>query len=432
MRHLEKVSALELIKKFPYEEIQEIAKETNVDYKAKKLHGIDLMLDCIGAMLSSSQVSQRVLAYENGLPILTDTPLVSSRVQVCHSSCSERLDNINLEFFERSYRLLCNKYRCYVPDDYLDEMSITRVDSTMVAESANKLVSGFRSGGNAQKSRRQLKYTMAYNGVNVTAARVFTQKRYSSDNAPISIVIHQCLRKREGMSEFYLFDRGLLKVDDLSSISKISQKEGVYFVGRLKANRLIKETGKIEIRDAPNSNEEVEVVEDYTGYLRASRSNKWDESTEYRFIRVRFKAPRPKNPSSTRRHARHYDEEMLLITNNMTASALEIFHFYKKRWDIEVFFKFLKQDLSFSHFISTNVHGIKVMLYMTLIVALLIKIFSIANDIGPKLAKFAIYIEIAQYLNNQIQRLKKENAQKEKEIKYLEHKLLAKTKSSDH
>lgn len=49
-----KISAVKLIEELPYAEFSKIADKTKVDYKAKKLHGIDLIVDTILAMLSSS------------------------------------------------------------------------------------------------------------------------------------------------------------------------------------------------------------------------------------------------------------------------------------------------------------------------------------------------------------------------------------------
>lgn len=177
---------------------------------------------------------------------------------------------------------------------------------------------------------------------------------------------------------------------------------------------------------------QVEITDDYTGYLRAKNSAKWDKSVKYRIIRVRFLTPRPENPRNSRRHRRHFDDEMVLITNNMKAQAIDIVRYYRRRWDIEVFFKFLKQELGFSHFISTSVHGIKVMLYMTLIVALLVKIYAMTHDMGPRLAKIAIINEIISYQENRIKDLEAINKKHLKEIKSLKSRLLAKNQSSDH
>ena len=50
----------------------------------------------------------------------------------------------------------------------------------------------------------------------------------------------------------------------------------------------------------------------------------------------------------------------------------ELAALYRKRWDIEVFFKFIKQHLTYSHLISRCENGIKAMIYMSLIAALLL------------------------------------------------------------
>lgn len=104
---------------------------------------------------------------------------------------------------------------------------------------------------------------------------------------------------------------------------------------------------------------------------------------------------------------------MLLITNDFTSDAITIANEYKVRWSIEVFFKFLKQNLSFAHLLSVNLNGIKVTLYMTLIMALLVKLFELETNQGPRMAILDMKIQIANwlYLNNQNgqQRCEKEN-----------------------
>lgn len=430
------LSALTIIKQFPFAEIEGIAQETKVDYKAKKLKGINLMVDCICAMLSSSQVSQRIISMENGVPLLGEIPYLQKYdcSGVSHSSISERLDKIKISFFEKSYELMVAKYRALVPDDYLEEMSVTRVDSTLVAETANKLVKGFSTGINkgVATDRRQLKYTMAYNGLDVTAARVFTKPTYSGDNTPISKVLHESLRKRKDMSAFYVFDRGLKDIEDFKTISEHSKKENVCFVGRLMKTRSTESIRDLLDTDTIKTDNELEITADYTSYLRARNSSKWDTKQVFRIIKVRFIKPRPKNPRGERRHSRHYDEEMILITNNMEAQAMDIVTAYRRRWDIEVFFKFLKQDLSFSHFISTNVHGIKVMLYLTLIVALLIKLYALNNKMGMRESKLAIINELIKYQQGQIKTLQKENQRINTELRRLKAKLMQIQKSSDH
>ncbi|WP_221409213.1 transposase [Dysgonomonas alginatilytica] len=93
---------------------------------------------------------------------------------------------------------------------------------------------------------------------------------------------------------------------------------------------------------------------------------------------------------------------LIRITNEFDLSAKEITDAYRCRWDIEVFFRFIKQELNGSHLVSLNKNGIEVMLYMTLIVAMLILIYKHANNIGYKTAKGRFTMEIRNLIISMI------------------------------
>jgi IS4 transposase len=93
------------------------------------------------------------------------------------------------------------------------------------------------------------------------------------------------------------------------------------------------------------------------------------------------------------------NEEIFFLTNIKDLSAQEVTEIYKKRWEIEVFFKFIKQHLHFKHFLNYSENGIKVMMYMTMIVAILILIYKKLNEIKSyKTAKY----EFTEELNMEI------------------------------
>ena len=58
---------------------------------------------------------------------------------------------------------------------------------------------------------------------------------------------------------------------------------------------------------------------------------------------------------------------MSFITNIENLTTIDITEHYKRRWDVEVVFKFIKQLLNFKHQISRNENGIKAVLYVTII-----------------------------------------------------------------
>lgn len=87
-------------------------------------------------------------------------------------------------------------------------------------------------------------------------------------------------------------------------------------------------------------------------------------------------------------------KQFWFLTNVFDLTAQEVAQAYRRRWDIEVFFRFIKQELNVSHLVSLNKNGIEVMLYMTLIIAMLILIYKHANKIGYKTAKRRFNMEL--------------------------------------
>src|SRR5690606_11342109 len=67
--------------------------------------------------------------------------------------------------------------------------------------------------------------------------------------------------------------------------------------------------------------------------------------------------------------------EIWFLSNLLEASILDITGLYARRWDIEVFFKFIKQHLQFKQFISHSLNGMKVYMYCLLIAAILFLLF---------------------------------------------------------
>lgn len=62
-----------------------------------------------------------------------------------------------------------------------------------------------------------------------------------------------------------------------------------------------------------------------------------------------------------------------IITNNLDWSATTVGDLYKKRWDIELFFKALKQNLQVKTFIGTSENAVKSQIYVALICYLLLE-----------------------------------------------------------
>ena len=62
------------------------------------------------------------------------------------------------------------------------------------------------------------------------------------------------------------------------------------------------------------------------------------------------------------------DVEFVFLTNNFELSAIEIAILYKNRWQVELFFKWIKQHLKVKSFWGHTSNAVKTQLYCAIIV----------------------------------------------------------------
>ncbi len=97
------------------------------------------------------------------------------------------------------------------------------------------------------------------------------------------------------------------------------------------------------------------------------------------------------------RRIKYYDEEhkrdLVFLTNNINLNANEIAMLYKKRWEVEMFFKWMKQHLKIKSFWGTTLNAVKVQIYCAIIAYCLVAI------IGYKLKVDRPIYEILQILS---------------------------------
>jgi IS4 transposase len=85
-----------------------------------------------------------------------------------------------------------------------------------------------------------------------------------------------------------------------------------------------------------------------------------------------------------------WDEEMkesiVLITNHMVFGATTIAAVYKDRWQIEVFFKTIKQNLRIKTFVGTSANAVMIQIWTALITLLLLKYLTFRSRFGWSLS----------------------------------------------
>ena len=123
-----------------------------------------------------------------------------------------------------------------------------------------------------------------------------------------------------------------------------------------------------------------------------------------------------KVPLQEARLITYYDEEtgkeFEFLTNNMELTALTIAGIYKRRWQIELLFKRVKQNFQLYNFLGDNQNAIKIQIWCTLIADLLVKIvkdkadklkknkWSFANVAGLIRQHLGTYIDLIKFLIN--------------------------------
>jgi IS4 transposase len=92
-------------------------------------------------------------------------------------------------------------------------------------------------------------------------------------------------------------------------------------------------------------------------------------------------------------HVYKEDENKVIeiITNNLEWSARTIADLYKKRWDIELFFKAMKQNLQIKTFLGTSKNAVKSQIYIALISYLLVELIN--RTIAKKTKSFSNLVE---------------------------------------
>ena len=70
----------------------------------------------------------------------------------------------------------------------------------------------------------------------------------------------------------------------------------------------------------------------------------------------------------TRRHA-----PPRIVTNDLDAPAEEIAELYKRRWQIELFFRWVKHALKIRHFFGTSENAVRIQIAVALIIFLLLR-----------------------------------------------------------
>ena len=376
-----KISLKQVLEFIPEALLTHLSATTKVDYYSKVLHGKKMFYLLLFCIFDNEKLSQRTLEdtfNSSGFKALFG---LGEEEKVRRSSISERLSKIDPNYFKEIYEQMYGRFSELYSKTEIEKYNLIRVDSTIVADACAKLKEGID-----QKSGKKLvKFSFSFDGILPSGVEVFTGQKYSSEEAALPEAILKQVKKEEHHENIYVIDRGLQS----TRVMKDFDEKSVKFIIRSKENRKF---------------EEIE------SFLDGKKSQKWDDWEVMKDSKVKLYTGKPVLNKRGNIHHREEkvetcfrlvviknekkDKEFWFLTNEFELSAKEIADYYRKRWDIEVFFRFLKQELNLSHLVSMNKNGIEVMIYMTMIASMLLLIYKKANALGYKTAKRRIAMEL--------------------------------------
>ena len=163
----------------------------------------------------------------------------------------------------------------------------------------------------------------------------------------------------------YVFDKGYY---DFGFWASLDAKD-CRFVTRLKKNSPV---SLIETRATePDGPVLADRVARLSTRLASSRSNSFDKPV--RLVDVHIDSGR----------------EITLVSNDLDAPAEEIAALYKQRWQVELFFKWIKQNLKIRHFLGASENAVKIQIITALIAYLLLRLAQIGTRTGLGLQAIA-------------------------------------------
>ena len=74
------------------------------------------------------------------------------------------------------------------------------------------------------------------------------------------------------------------------------------------------------------------------------------------------------------------DEILVFLTNHMKPGASTVAAIYKDRWQIELFFKALKQNLKIKTFVGTSANAVKIQIWTALIAMLILRFLQLRSQ----------------------------------------------------
>jgi hypothetical protein len=320
------------------------------------------------SLLQSDRISLRTMQDNYVSALFKAVEHLAVDAYTAHSSIRDRLVNIKVEFFERLYERVYGLVEEHYGEKELSGYNLKRYDSTMISVFSH-LMEGMKVGDTSKKKNQVKLSTELVNDFQVRMRFFKDQDHLGEEVALKELITSQTHTK----TDLVVFDRGIksrqtfcdLKSDNTLFVTRLNDKNRYKFIR--------------QHQPTPNQPiDHLDFIQDSIVYLYGDGGKIVKE--EFRLIEVQRAED---------------DKKLFFLTNILHLSPQMIAQIYRSRWDIEVFFRFMKQEMNLTHFVCNDTNAIQVMLYCTLITAMLVLVYKKKNGIRSyKTAKTQFFKEL--------------------------------------
>ena len=370
------VSVKELLELIPDAFIEELTDSLDVDKWVKKLKGGHIFKLVLFSLLNSERMSLRIMESNYKDPLFRILVPAITEDAVGWTGIRERLMKVNVSFFRQLYESVYTSAKELYGGEKLAGYHIKKYDSTMIATFSH-LLEGMHVG-NTKKGKTQTKLTTEFSDDFLIRMDFFKDQEHLSEETALKEVIEAV---SSDDTDIHVFDKGLKSRETFKSFDD----DNIKFVTRVHENPRYEMVAPYWNDDGQQDSDELEFVQDSIVKLYKSGHKLIDH--EFRLIQYHVKRPDGK------------EKKLSFLTNVRDIDAASIAQIYKSRWDIEVLFRFMKQEMNLDHFVCNDSNAIEVMLYCTMIASMLILIYKKENNIKSyKKAKIKFYKELVSLI----------------------------------
>jgi len=333
----------QLFQLIPRDILLSCVKEYKSDRYYKKFttlnHLITMLYTCYQHCTSLREVVTGLQACEGRLQSLGMTSFPK------RSTFAEANKSRNYEVFEKLYYKLFAKYKDFLPDSQPKDRFHKRVliiDSTTISLFQEILKNAGRPGVDGRK-KGGIKVHMAIKA-HEDVPYLIRCTAGSSADAPFMQEVHP------PKGSIVIMDKGYNSFHWMNEW----QKKGVDWITRLRSRSVIEIVKECEVSEKHKSEG---VLSDQ--HVIMGTKNKKIELVKCRLVHY---------------YDKEKNETFQFITSNKKWSPLRVAMFYKQRWQIEMLFKRLKQNMPLEYFLGDNENAIKIQIFCALIADLLLKV----------------------------------------------------------